>query len=81
MGILNNISGKTAIKVFKKVGYYIDHQQGSHIILYNDKHGYPPLSIPNHKELAPGLISRQIKKAKLTVKEFDDLRRNKRRKK
>ena len=77
MGLLSNISGKTAIKIFKKIGYYIDHQQGSHMILYNDKPGYPPLSIPNHKELAPGLLSNQIKMAKLTVKEFNQLRKKK----
>lgn len=77
MGILSNISGKAAIKVFKKIGYYVDHQEGSHIILYNDSPGYPPLSIPNHKELAPGLLSAQIKKARLTIEEFIKLRKKK----
>jgi len=77
MGILSNISGKEAIKIFKKVGYYLDHQEGSHMILYNNQHGYPLLSIPNHKELAPGLLSAQIKRAKLTVKEFNKLRKRK----
>lgn len=77
MGILSNISGKDAIKVFKKIGYYVDHQEGSHIILYKDAPGYPPLSIPNHKELAPGLLSAQIKEARLTVKEFLRLKKKK----
>ena len=75
MGMLSNISGKEAVKVFKKIGYYVDHQEGSHMILYNDQSGYPPLSIPNHKELAPGLLSAQIKMAKLTVEEFNRLRK------
>lgn len=75
MGILGNISGKEAAKAFRKAGYYLDHQEGSHMILYNDEPGYPPLSIPNHKELAPGLLSAQIKRAKLTVEEFNNLRR------
>ncbi|MBU4347452.1 type II toxin-antitoxin system HicA family toxin [Patescibacteria group bacterium] len=75
MGILSNISGKEAVKVFKKIGYYLDHQQGSHMILYNDQHGYPPLCIPNHKELAPGLLAAQIKRAKLTVDEFNQMRK------
>jgi len=79
MGVLSNISGKEAVKVFKKIGYYLDHQEGSHMILYNDQPGYPPLSIPNHKELAPGLLSAQIKRAKLTVKEFNQLRRKSKR--
>jgi len=30
MGILSNISGKDAVKVFQKFGYSIDHQTGSH---------------------------------------------------
>ncbi len=75
MGILSNISGKEAVKVFKKIGYYLDHQQGSHMILYNDQQGYPPLCIPNHKELAPGLLAAQIKRAKLTVDEFNQIRK------
>ena len=78
MGILSNISGKEAVKVFCKVGYFLDHQEGSHMILYNERSGYPLLSIPNHKELAPGLLSAQIKRAKLTVKEFNRLRKKKR---
>ncbi len=80
MGLLSNISGKEAAKVFKKIGYYIDHQEGSHMILYNEKQGYPPLTIPEHKELAPGLLSAQIKKAGLTNQKFNQLRKNKKRK-
>lgn len=75
MGILSNISGKEAIKVFNKIGYYLDHQQGSHIVLYNNQPGYPPLCIPNHKELAPGLLAAQIKRAGLTVDEFNQIRK------
>ncbi|MAF20364.1 MAG: hypothetical protein CMI55_01640 [Parcubacteria group bacterium] len=72
---MSNISGKAAVKVFKKIGYYLEHQQGSHMILYNDQPGYPPLSIPNHKELAPGLLAAQIRRAKLTVEQFNRLRK------
>jgi len=70
MGILANISGKNAVKVFNKIGYRLDHQEGSHLILYNNKPGQPPLSIPNHRELAPGLLRAQIKRAGLSVDEF-----------
>ena len=75
MGLLSNISGKEAVRIFKKIGYYLDHQEGSHMILYNNQTGYPPLSIPNHKELAPGLLAAQIKRAKLTIEEFNRLRK------
>ena len=75
MGFLSNISGKEAVKVFQKTGYHLDHQEGSHMILYNAQPGYPPLSIPNHKELAPGLLAIQIKRAKLTIEKFNKLRK------
>lgn len=77
MGRLSNISGKDAVKVFSKIGYLLDHQEGSHMILYCDQPGRPPLSIPNHKELAPGLLRSQIKRAGLSVDEFRGLLKGK----
>ena len=68
MGILSNMSGKEAVRIFQTFGYLLDHQTGSHMILY---HGLrPTLSIPNHKELAPGLLRGLIRKSGLTVEEF-----------
>jgi len=77
LGILSNISGKDAVKVFTKIGYYLDHQEGSHMILYNRRPGLSPLSIPNHKELAPGLLRSQIKRTGLSVEEFRKLLKGK----
>ncbi len=68
MGILSNISGKNAVKIFQKFGYLVDHQTGSHLILYHVTK--PTLSVPNHKELAPGLLRALIRKAGITVEEF-----------
>lgn len=68
MGILSNISGKDAVKIFQKFGYVLDHQTGSHWILYHESR--PTLSIPNHKELAPGLLRGLIRKSGLTVDDF-----------
>ncbi len=68
MGILSNISGKEAVKIFQKFGYILDHQTGSHMILYHEER--PTLSIPNHKELAPALLRALIRKSGLTVEEF-----------
>ncbi len=68
MGILSNISGKDTAKIFQKFGYILDHQTGSHVILYHESR--PTLSIPNHKELAPGLLRGLIRKSGLTVDEF-----------
>jgi len=68
LGNLSNISGKEAVKVFIKFGYILDHQTGSHLILYHESK--PTLSIPDHKELAPGLLRALIRKSKLTVEQF-----------
>lgn len=68
MGILSNISGKEAVKILAKFGYILDHQTGSHMILWHQEK--PTLSVPNHRELAPGLLRAIIRQAQLTVDEF-----------
>lgn len=68
MGRLSNISGKEAVKIFERFGYIFDHQTGSHMILWHDSK--PTLSVPNHKELAPGLLRSLIRQAEITVEEF-----------
>ena len=68
MGILSNISGKETVRFFQKFGYILDHQTGSHMILYHESR--PTLSVPNHKEIAPGLLRGLIRKSGLTVDEF-----------
>ncbi len=68
MGRLSNISGKEAVKIFEMFGYIFDHQTGSHMILWHDSK--PTLSVPNHKELAPGLLRSLIRQAEITVDEF-----------
>lgn len=68
MGRLSNISGKDAVKIFQKFGYILDHQTGSHLILYHESRS--TLSVPDHKELAPGLLRGLIRKSGLTVDVF-----------
>lgn len=68
MGRLSNISGKQAVKMFENFGYALDHQTGSHMILWHETK--PSLSVPNHRELAPGLLRALIRQAELTVDEF-----------
>jgi len=65
---LGNIFGKKAVKAFKKLEYQIARQTGSHIILKHQSR--PTLTIPNHKELAPGLLRAIISQAGLNVADF-----------
>jgi predicted RNA binding protein YcfA (HicA-like mRNA interferase family) len=37
---------KDVITMLKRAGYTVDHQTGSHVILY--KHGHLPISVPSH---------------------------------
>ena len=68
MSRLSNISGKMAVKIFGKFGYVLDHYTGSHMILHHESKS--TLSIPDHRELAPGLLRGLIRKAGLTIDEF-----------
>lgn len=65
---LTNISGKSAVKTFVKFGYEHTHTSGDHAIL--QKPGYPTLSIPLHKEVAPFLLKTQIKRAGIEIEDY-----------
>ena len=73
MSKLPTISGKQLCKMLEKVGYSIDHQTGSHIILRNEVSPHRRLSIPNHKEIAKGTLRAIMRQAGLGVDEFMQL--------
>jgi predicted RNA binding protein YcfA (HicA-like mRNA interferase family) len=64
-------SGRDAVKAFGKVGYIIDHQTGSHIILRHPNRRR--LTVPDHRELAKGTLRALIREAGLTVDQFTAL--------
>jgi predicted RNA binding protein YcfA (HicA-like mRNA interferase family) len=53
------------------VGFAVDHQTGSHIILRHPSGRR--LSIPNHRELAKGTLRALIREAGLTKEQFAEL--------
>jgi predicted RNA binding protein YcfA (HicA-like mRNA interferase family) len=67
------ISGKSLCKILEKIGYYIDHQTGSHIILRNQNPPHRRLTIPNHKEIAKGTLKSILRQSGMTVHEFTEL--------
>ncbi|AQU99693.1 hypothetical protein B2D07_02125 [Desulfococcus multivorans] len=73
MSKLPKISGKAAVSALSKIGYGIDHQTGSHMILRQSAPPNRRLTIPNHKELATGTLRAIIRQAGLTVEEFMNL--------
>jgi predicted RNA binding protein YcfA (HicA-like mRNA interferase family) len=64
-------SGRDAVKAFSKVGYLLDHQTGSHMILRHPNRRR--LTVPDHHELAKGTLRSLIREAGLTVDQFTAL--------
>jgi predicted RNA binding protein YcfA (HicA-like mRNA interferase family) len=63
------ISGADAVKAFEKAGWQQACQRGSHVVLLKSG-DIASLSIPQHRELAPGTLRALIRTAGLTVEEF-----------
>lgn len=65
-------SGAEAVQKFQKAGWIPVRQKGSHVMM--TKPGYQwTLSIPQHKELGPGLLRKLLRQAGLTIEEFNNL--------
>ena len=64
-------SGSDAVRVFKKLGYEVDHQTGSHMILRHAS--MRRLTVPNHRELAKGTLRALIREAGITKEQFTEL--------
>jgi len=64
-------SGQQAIKALARIGYQIDHQTGSHIILRHPNRRR--LTVPNHRELAKGTLRAIIREAGLSKDQFAEL--------
>lgn len=65
-------SGKDLIKVLRRLGFYVDHQRGSHIFLYSIERKRSVI-VPNHKELKKGTLHNILKKTELTIDELKRL--------
>jgi len=69
MAKLANISGKQAVKAFKKFGWNVVGQVGSHVVM--TKPGMKAnLSVSQHKEVSIGLLRKLIRFAEIEVDEF-----------
>jgi predicted RNA binding protein YcfA (HicA-like mRNA interferase family) len=69
---LPNVSGSQAVRAFERLGYEIDRQRGSHVILRHPESPHRRLVVPNHPNLAKGTLRALLREAGLTV---DELRR------
>ncbi|MCD4823545.1 MAG: type II toxin-antitoxin system HicA family toxin [Phycisphaerae bacterium] len=67
------VSGAKAVKVFARAGWRKDRQRGSHVVMLKPGN-IASLSIPQHRELAPGTLRALIRASGMTVEEFINLR-------
>ena len=65
-------SGAEPVRKFKRAGWTVARQVGSHVMLVKPDYLYT-LSVPQHKELGLGLLRKLIKQAQLTIEQFDAL--------
>jgi predicted RNA binding protein YcfA (HicA-like mRNA interferase family) len=65
------ISGDQFVKAVRKIGYNLDHTEGSHMILLHPSGRR--LSVPRHSELGRGLLRALIRDAGLNREGFVNL--------
>ena len=73
MSALPVVSGRDVVKALGKIGYVLDRQRGSHMILRQQTPPYRRLTVPDHQEVAKGTLRAIIRQSGLTVEEFNDL--------
>lgn len=73
MSALPVVSGREVVRALNKMGYELDRQRGSHMILRQQSEPHRRLTVPDHKEVALGTLRAIIRQAGLTVEEFNKL--------
>jgi predicted RNA binding protein YcfA (HicA-like mRNA interferase family) len=67
------VSGRDVAKALEKIGYALDRQRGSHMVLRQADPPHRRLTVPDHAEVAKGTLRAIIRQAGLTVEEFKKL--------
>ena len=62
----SGLSGQDLIKALKRVGFVIQRQRGSHIILRRES-PHARVVVPNHKSIRMGTLRAILHEANLTV--------------
>lgn len=72
MSRLPVLSGRDLVRVLAKIGFTLDRQKGSHMMLYRD---HPPttLSVPDHRELDRGTLRSILRHAGISPNELQAL--------
>ena len=67
------VSGAKAVKALQRLGFFVDRQRGSHVVLKKiTADGERGCVIPMHREVAPGTLRSALKLAGVSPEEFSD---------
>ena len=68
-----DLSGQELIRILMKIGFVVQRQRGSHIILRRES-PFARISVPDHKALRVGTLRTIIREAGISVEELASLR-------
>ena len=69
MKLPRDVNGAQAARALQRLGFVLQRQTGSHLILRRDAR---TIVVPQHKPIKPGTLKGVIEQAGLTVQEFVD---------
>ena len=72
MSRLPVVSGRRLVQALQRVGFVLDRQRGSHMILFRQD---PPttLVVPDHRELDRGTLRAILRQANVTPEQLESL--------
>ena len=73
MKLPTDISGQELVRVLLRVGFVVNRQRGSHIILRRGN-PYARVVVPDHKRVRPGTLRQILNEAGVTVEQLLELR-------
>ncbi|MGA1995328.1 MAG: type II toxin-antitoxin system HicA family toxin [Bryobacteraceae bacterium] len=73
MKLPTDISGQELVRVLLRVGFVMNRQRGSHIILRRDS-PHARVVVPDHRHVRPGTLRQILNEAGITVEQLLGLR-------
>ena len=73
MKLPTDVSGRELINVLLRLGFVLNRQRGSHIVLRRES-PYARVVVPDHKQIRPGTLRQILNAAGLTVEQLLHLR-------
>ena len=70
MKVPRDVSGKEAVRAFKRLGFLFLDQRGSHIRM---EKGSIRITVPNHDAILPKTLQSMLKQAGASLEEFTEV--------